>query len=307
MAKRGELVIRKIFLVVIILIVIPIVLAQSENEVSSQPQNTTITIDIEGVPIGAECEFIEGEPFWTLGGSGTSAQDNCLSEGETCCAIGFICDIDTNTCVSDDVVPTSCEKFITPDSCNLPISDEIRSQEIEEAIYQRVGDDLLENGIDPLDIINSDFCMEGNSFEFQELGQCTTIVGPCKCKWVVDITVENGGTCIDKFSVDIDNDCDNINDPGDSFGLTCETTTNELEDLCFDQGVFRLTWTSVLVDLNNVIRNDLETSSCQSGSEVYACPSSDIKLPFFGFFNLVISIIGITLIYYVFYIRRKGK
>lgn len=232
--------------------------------------------------------------MWSAGGISTDAMDDCYDENgidsngnskTSCCPSGYTCNQQTGSCEVSSIQPpppaaTSCADYSREQCGNYPLTEDIKNF-IEERANKLDSDGNLIK-----------FC-HNDPYVNSEEGICLYL-GNCMCKWNEAI-----GKCDEKFlngnpcATDI-NDQDNL--------LTCETTTNQVQDKCNTQeNIITLSWTgtlrnsigSVVVDSDNI---------CRNGYKDFPCPVKS-TLPFFGFFNLIISLGIIYVAYFVF--RKK--
>ncbi|MEK6890521.1 MAG: hypothetical protein AABX03_00105, partial [Nanoarchaeota archaeon] len=220
---------------------------------------------------GVLCVANSSGSFWTQGSNVVNSSNSCyLSSGinsqgnsqTTCCSSGYSCNITSNTCMKVNNV-NSCDDYKTPAACANYDLNAVKDS-IEDSSGLNVGN----------------FCDQ----EYVNTNTCK-YYGGCGCKW------KNNG-CVDNYVSD---------NPCDSSGgnqRTCEITKNEVINKCNDpENVYILSWERKLLYNNGSTAPS--QSWCSSGSKEFPCPQKK-SLPFFGFFNLMLSASMILVIYLFF-------
>ncbi len=86
------------------------------------------------------------------------------------------------------------------------------------------------------------------------------------------------------------------------------TYDEESTDTCADDGFLTFSWTAswTWAEGNEILQNDPAnlSSQCVSGQRTVEC-SAQIPLPFFGFYNVVIALLAIGMIYGIISLRKK--
>ena len=153
-------------------------------------------------------------------------------------------------------------------------------------------------------------------FQCSDIATCGNYVNQNDCNNdeilcnVADNSVPSGVDCNDPNIVCVcawnvtTNDCDaNVNGPAGKCVYTQQTT-----DDCSD-GFLTFSWTANWTWFSGkTLADDPEGLSlqCVSGSRRAECPAQ-IALPFFSFYNLIVAVIVIGLVYWVLVMRKSGK
>ena len=92
---------------------------------------------------------------------------------------------------------------------------------------------------------------------------------------------------------------------------TCLVNEEDVDENGCDDGFLTITWTGIWIwnEIENPSHADpegLSTSCVEGGVRVIECPSQ-IKLPFFGFYNILATALLIAIVYFVLSSRKKKK
>jgi len=221
---------------------------------------------------------------------------------KNCCPKDHVCqlkegedddgeDVGKYTCVYMPAVPSisMCEEYETQEDCE---GDNLEN--VKEGLVSTIAENL---GIDPDEL--DGVCEGKEKFETtSDDGKCRYLVG-CGCKW------NSGENKCDERTNWMD--CSDT-DPEPTLE-ECRVSVNNLVDLCSDEGVYEISWSASLVevDYNGLIQDKLSPEPwCQNGEKTFDCPPS-AGLNFFGFFNLLVCVLGIFVIYFVWAGRAGWK
>lgn len=286
MGKKGELAI----VVFLTFVLFGITLASGEVQWGDEG-GTPFTTYGENIV----CASNDTSAVWSDGTTNIDAMVDCYradglsSSGAAqtrCCKTGYEC--------GGTIPGSSCIPAIR----NVVSCNSLSRSECESGTY--AGDTLpqgirdhIENDIALSNLGGLHFCDPASNQHIITSEECD-YYGNCRCEWI-------NNKCQEKF--DITNTC------GDEPNLvaTCKTTTNNIVDQCGVDNVFVINWTSRLVDSEGNLISTLRVSpsqleSCKDGQKTFPCPESS-NLPFFGFWNLIVSLLVIGMIY--LFVKRK--
>lgn len=227
----------------------------------------------------SDCYRVDG-----ISSSGTS-QTSCCKTGYQC---GGTTEEPKSSCIPIERNVISCNTY-SQSEC------EARGTGIlPQGIQDHIENDIVTTNTEGLHFCNPN----ADGSEHLISNQCD-YYSNCRCEWRI---VGGAGRCEEKF--DITDICAPEDNPNI---VTCRTTTYNLVDKCSVDQVFVLNWTSRLIDNAGAILPPIETTpdqreNCRSGQKTFPCPESS-NLPFFGFFNLIIS--GLMIIGIYLFLRRK--
>ena len=224
--------------------------------------------------------------------NGVSSSGNIQT---TCCASGYICNGATasSTCIQEATTTIrKCSDFRTESSCNSADIEDIPDSIaviLAAANYTDDNDDEI------------DFCRNRNAGI--DIDECVLYSG-CGCKWDNDESNSNK-KCKENFKI-TPQTCSDGGDSQLTLNVSCYITS-QLQDLCSEEGVYRMSFTGEwrtaagakitnTVQLNSL--NAVAPNACRRDSKDFTCPVST-KVPFFTFFNLVVSVLAIGMIYYL--------
>ena len=228
------------------------------------------------------CNIQNGEARWIENGQSINASNSCfnadgITEGgvpqSTCCPSGFQCNTNTQKCRPVTSV-SSCGDYTTKETC-----DNFNPSSIKSSI-QDLGRGII--GANP-----GNFC--DSPKEVTKDGKCAILSGPCECRWD---NVAN--KCQSFFLIE---ECTS----DDPYITYCRTETTQVTNKCSSDGVYEISWTGRVVDSIGAVVEE-NTQFCLGGLKTFPCPSTS-KVPFFGLFNLIISVFIIAIVYFFF--RKK--
>ncbi len=247
----------------------------------------------------AVCEVHNGNPYWNEFGDGTTltnASSSCYrADGvsgtgnpqTTCCLEGYVCNgaSASSVCVKEEPLNiNSCSNFLTKATCESYGGSAQIPEGIKNYIEQRAN-------IRDEDGDLAQFCHA----RYVDEDACV-YYGNCGCKW--NATSSGGGNCVETFVKG--NPC---NDDLSDRILTCDVITRPLQNTCSDGGTLVLSWTANLKDVNGRIVSDSTQTWCKSGERQFPCPTQT-SLPFFSFFNVIVSLLMISAVYFLMRKRR---
>lgn len=263
---------------------------------SSWSDETDTTFDTGSSP---SCNIGENSATWTENEVTTNALTSCYrvnginptngNSQTSCCPAGYSCDGQTPNSIckqSTSQTITKCADYKGESECNLAIGDSLNQatkKSIEKSawitIFGGQGEQIA-------------FCDNGYSDETN--GKCISL-GGCACSW--NSNANNGaGVCAESY--DYSTSCDPTQNR-----VTCRTTQKPIENKCNSvENVIRLSWDSVRIDVDTGDTLPGNDNNCKSGSRDFPCPVTS-SLPFFGFFNLIASLL-LIFGFYFFMFRR---
>lgn len=282
----------------------------SAERISSEETTTDFIIGGNS-PI---CIISSSSSSWSVGGVPTPSTNDCYNENgvdingdakTSCCPNGYTCNQQTGNCAANAVPPppaaSSCNEYTDDgrDVCEASvISDQIKNLIEQAADIEDSEGNLVR------------FC-HSSSGTYTDENSC--VYAECEgCRWS-----NRESKCVESYLLgDI---CNNPDPTIAGARVRCETTTNQLENQCSGPGgSIILSWAGRLIYMNadgtsgGAVPSSLQSStyrvqaqSCTANSKEFPCPVT-AKLPFFGFFNLIISILAIGMIYYLI-ARKKIK
>lgn len=228
-------------------------------------------------------------------GGNVSSLDNCRIGDAVCCPEDMFCN-DDGVCEDEDISVAHCGDYLTEDDCN-----NYNINNVKHFIYATFLSDVEEKfpDLDLPEARDLSFCEGGasNAYVLDEGDVCNVYSG-CRCEW-------DGGECKSVYDVAECDDGDDGLNWSDKITHSCGRASTTLQDLCSDEGYYLLDWESkgYAVDAEGV-RTLLTTSErdellpdCGDGSITFNCPSTTI-VPFFGFFNFVVAL-GLIVVVYV--------
>jgi len=226
------------------------------------------------------CKIENENSKWVENGQEINALNNCFkSDGvtsggvpqTTCCPAGYQCNSANNNC-EPSLVIGSCSDYVSESEC-LNFNPESVKESIFEEGKKSVGSDI------------ENFC--DTPLEYEKQNQCLVISGPCECKWN---NVEN--KCESFFLMA---ECTNF----DPIRTVCKSETIPTENKCSSGAeYYEIAWKGVVYDeAGNII--DENTGFCQGGTRKVSCVSGSEKVPFFGFWSFVLSLVLIAGVYFL--------
>lgn len=221
------------------------------------------------------------EGVWISRGGGTPwPYPGCYIEGRgTCCPTTKECHINTGNCVESNTI--LCVDYHNPTDCNndnagVAIASVSNKRDDGKTCPQEIG-------YDP--------------------NNCLQHLTNCKCEWVG--TAESGN-CTSSYNVSTSTEC---REGGTSPDIGKCRYTESTSDTCEDDDYLTYSWMAdwSWAPGNEVSKYDPlgEETKCKPGSKSIPCPAS-IKLPFFGVWQLTLSLLGIALIYGWLVFKEEG-
>lgn len=238
-----------------------------KNGTSEKIRSYSVGFTAQG---GWGCEKTATTAFWTKSSEpSVNASNNCSlyanEFGSACCPT------DTNICTSDDVCSghaNYCEELTTSSSCKNAGS------EVYENSLQLAGISLnMCNKV----TATSDSCFNRNV---------------CGCFW-------NASKCTAGYKVQ--KKCESS--PSSELGLC--SWENTITNLCeSSEKIIKVFSKATLINLSNSPLNPQDYSDCVDMPRTYPC-TSNAKLSFFSWFNLIIALMVIGFTYFYFIKNKK--
>ena len=229
------------------------------------------------------CSIRDGEARWIEDNQIINASNSCfkadgITEGgvaqNTCCPSGFQCNTTTQKCELAIAI-TSCGDYKTKTNCENFNPTSIKSS------IENLGKGII--GTSPGDFCNS-------PKEVSKDGKCAILSGPCECRWD---NVAN--KCQSFFLIE---ECSS----DDPYITYCKTQTTEVTNKCSTDNTYEISWTGQVIDSVGEVVTEENSIFCSGGIKTFPCPSTS-KVPFFGLFNFILSILAIGIIYLL--LRKK--
>lgn len=259
------------------------------------------------------CTFNQ-EMFYTISSGGytfdCANSDNLDLNGDVCCPSGYTCEVEGSTGIGRCVVRTmSCSEYTNPTDC----------ENDEEGCFW-LNDECVD---DPnqfgCGVYSSPGACEADEFNLGQTGAGTDVCG----SYTAGGMLIPASSCLCEWDSDND-ECDLVHEviPEFCVGLGCNDEYKCERFYQFGpcvEGRQEVNWTADLFEVDNtagtetLVPNSGTGASlridyfCESGDDERNCGQPIVKLPFFSFINLIVSVLVIFGVYFVSYGRRRGK
>ncbi|MEA3329734.1 MAG: hypothetical protein U9Q06_03240 [Nanoarchaeota archaeon] len=222
-----------------------------------------------------------------------TAQNGCYKTygvpHPVCCPQGYECDRTDGKCKIETPLAMSCEDYNESQS----VCEGANIENVADSIYGIFLENLDVGGYDlGYGIDDLEFC-GGDPLLVEEL---ETVYANCGCVWA-------DGECSAYYD-------SMLLGPPEEYDVGCIVNLNVLENRCEDDGVYVISWNSSVIQFENgapvlsggspvLASSDRTIVGCVDGFRDFQCPTTSF-VPFFTLMNLLVTVLGISFVYFVF-------
>ncbi|MBS3074715.1 PKD domain-containing protein [Candidatus Pacearchaeota archaeon] len=262
--------------------------AELNTSISSSTSSYSYTNFTLALPSGVPyCSISGSSSNWVTSSGSTGSLNDCYKSGgqptSACCPSGYSCDVSSKKCLpASNASASFCSDYKTKTNCDA----------FEQSVAEDSVKDASGGNVTCGSVIRQ---YTENRTTYKETA------GNCRCKWTT------GGTANEcKSAYDIIKECTGgagcVGGGGQPISVgSCQTTVSLSQDLCSTRRVkvysISATWTG----------NGTAPATCRNGTIERSCIDfSQIKLPFFGSLQFIITITLIVL-FYAYTLSRKNN